>query len=524
MNDLSACIASVVNRSFYGINPPPLPVYILSLLYIRGAGPSMNSLSLALLVTAKLAMLAQMRAGRMKSIANVLVFMACSLLLYSRHVSVHSYFAEIFSFFALKTCVEQRYMMTCLLSSCLILTDSLFLPVFAVLLTIVLARIYHRLIDPRNSVPRTLISSAGLVAKLFSFPAVSLMALGLLDILVRNKHSKESLILSLPFQATLKNFDLTQGLTDAHSQSDEPQPTDLYVMDRSVIALMSKKFNTFFAISDKIYGTKEFVEFCEIEKIHDETFTDEEPRFIRNNDRIRLKHVEDKKYIGLRRAETEQKVAELTLCEKDDDLTSFWYIRTDGDYVKSRHDIVTFINMETHDFLCTRGLKKKETLEASIYAEREARKFYIVDNVNHNYYKKMFTDYRAKMTTITYPQALLRERLKEYLARLNLKLDNECHIKGIVKLLACFVFGLATAAILLLNSIAAARFGVSYTPSEYSLAYVGAFLAIILFYPIIGLKLYVMSTFGLLAFFSTVSDIIDMKRAQIKFVSKSKKE
>ncbi|ELA41503.1 uncharacterized protein VICG_01487, partial [Vittaforma corneae ATCC 50505] len=382
-------------------------------------------------------------------------------------------------------------------------------------------KIYQKLINPKNSVLKTLLGGLKPTALFILLPIIFLAAFISFDLHVRNTHSQESLGFSLPFQSSLKNFDITQGFINSHSPNNSLE-TDLYVMDRSIISVMSKKHNAFFSIGESVEGSKKFTRFCEIHKIHGQDFDDEEPRFIKDGDYVKFKHIEEDKFVGMKRNDSDQKFVELSAgtFESDEDL---WQIVTDG-YLKTRFSEVEFKNVNSGDQLCAKMVKDQPSLNASFYSDVKSRVFYIADNVNHDYFKANFHDYRTRITTNEYPTHSFFKKLQEYLSTVNLKFNSVAENASGLKKSWCMMPGLLSIFILLINGIAARRWKSKISIKESTVVFTATYTMACLFSPVIGVRAYIIASFGSLSLYSIISDLADMKKGKVVFASGFEKD
>jgi len=514
MGDLLQAVASIANRTFFGINPLPVPLYILYPLDLIKKIPDLKSVGFVLLVTNKAIMLSYMNKGTMKCILNCLGFLMASLLLHIRNTSLHMYFAEIFSFLALRLFLEERYNLMSLLLFLLCCTDTLFLPVAGLLSIVSAVKTYEKLIDHRNNVRKTLCGGLVVLSKVTVIPILLSVGLIWLDMLVRNRHSKESTSYPIEFQATLVNFDVSQGFSNAHKPS-APVETDAYVMDRSIITIMSKKHNAFFTVTPKgVIGSRNFPQPCKIHKVHEADFEDEEPRFIKNGDYVKLVPMDGSDdVLTMNRSATDTKFVDLTV-ESANGNASEWKVVTDG-YLKARFSTVSFVNEKSGDHLSARIISGKPVLSGSLYSELESRKFYITDNTNHEYFKVAFVDYRASLTTESYPTLSRVRKLLVHLSRFDWKFNTKDESISASKVLKCILFGCISVVAVLLNEISAERYNVGFRLSEATKIFIGAFVAVLLFFPIIGFKSYALATYGILAFSSMVADLMVVKKGKV---------
>lgn len=514
MYELKEHVQSIFNRTFYGINPLPLPSYILSSLFLFNVVPSLPFINTMLFLISKLLTLSLIDHRSIKNILNIFLFMILSSFEFIKSTSINSYFAVIFTVITLKHFLNQNYFLMCFFLSLLTVTDTSFTCIMFSLAITLFINTYNKLIDPKNNVKKTVIHSLKILSLILVVPMTFYFGFISSDLLIRNRHSKNGLSFSLPFQSTLENFDISQGFTDGHIKGSRKE-TDLYVMDRSIISMMSKKHNSFFTINDDIKGSKSYKIFCEIHKIHSSDFEDEEPRFIKDGDFVKFKHITEDKFVGMKRKDPSDKFIDLSIgvFENDEDL---WKVSTDG-YLKTLSSEVEFINVASGDNLCAKVVNDKPNIYGSFYSEVKSRIFYIAGNLNHEYFRDNFHDYKVRMATTEYSRHSFIKKLIEYLKTLDFKNNSSMEKVSLIRTILCIFWGAMSILILLLNGIAINRYNLGIKISENTKIYTTTFILTCLFIPIFGFRPFLISSIGLISFISLIEDSINMSRSKITF-------
>lgn len=519
MDVVTEGLNSILRKNFFGLNPLPLPFYILYPLKYMYRKINVKILSLFAFILTRTIMVTYMKKKGVSGPINILIFLGLSISMYRKLEGVHVYFAEMFSFLALNFFIKKRYIVTSICLTLLSLTDSLFIPITLLLSSACVFMTYTKLLDPNNSVIKTIRCGTIVVFQLLPVPLMFSTLFIFLDLLIRNKHSKNSLSFPIEFQASLKNFNALQGFENAHGAFNQVPETDLYVMDRSIISLMSKKHNTFFTIeNDSVTGTKQHTLFCEIQKVHDTDFENEEPRFIKNGDRVKLAMIESGRILGINKnkdkAEIESKFIRLVIDDPADNPT-IWKVSTDG-YLKTRFSEVAFISETDGYNLSARMVNMKPILYASHHSIIESRKFCIITNKNHEYFRKAFVDYRASITTDKYPAFSKLKKLWVLLKTLNIKFESRKNKDSIVTTLKCISLGCFTIILILLNEVLSEMYGIELEIGKETLVFTGAFMTTLLSSVVIGLRSYILSSFGLFALSSLINDIMSSRKGRVE--------
>lgn len=469
--DLERSLAYLSERRFVGPNPLPLPSYLI---FVLGMG---RSLGICRHISVLLAFIAKFAIGKVilshskGRLILPLIFAAVSTLCSPISPSSDAHFAELFMGLAIRAIMASEYLQISCYLGLALCCDSFGLILLSVALLKALHDLYNKMINPENGCKIIVGESLKILGSIFVLPICFFIAAVATDLMVRNRHSDMSLNYSIPFQSSLKHFDVEKGFSRGHSSrllpKEESTETHQYVMDRSIISLLSKKHKSFFKIDDAVGGSTEFVHFCEIHKIHEAEFDTEEPRFIKNGNYIKFKDLSEDRFIGAERKDSDTKFVDLYLgnFESDEDL---WEVECDG-YLRARSTEARFRNVKSGDYLSARKIKSTTQLTSSYYSEDGSRVFYIAANENHEYYKVSFKDSRARSTIKSFPKMSWMSMLVEYIRfirisqqdsfrNLLIELKDKALLNGSV--------GCAVVLMLVLNEISRNRYNVSFKISE----------------------------------------------------------
>ncbi|KAM0680587.1 hypothetical protein GINT2_001275 [Glugoides intestinalis] len=524
MDSLKTQIQSIFSRTFYGPNPLPLPTYCLSAIFMSKFPQNTLTISLLMFLLSKAIIASRFYKKTGYGIISFVIIFLLSLGCFSKSTSISFYFVEVLAFFCYEMFIKDQYAKAVFLLSLIATVDFVFLPIAATLLAFNSIKIYKKLINPKVNMKSTLIHACYTTFLFISLPFVALIAISSIDLAIRNTHSDASLSFSIPFQTSLKNFNITKGFEKGHpsNYTEEPE-SSAYVMDRAQIALLNKKHKAFFTLNKSVVGSKKFSTFGEIHKIHKEEFEDEEPRFIKNGDHVKFKNVYEEGFLGVKRDDVNVKFITPTLgsFEESEDL---WEVVCDG-YLKARSTEVKFINISSGDLLCAKMVKSTPTLHASYYSEINSRNFYIADVYNHPYYKTMFKDPKASQSITKFKISGALNLLFEYLCAIDFKFNSKKEATSSSRTLLCAFPGFILILTVLLNNIAYKRYSLAIRISEQVAIFATVFASYLLFVPVIGMSPYIMSSFGLSGLFSLISGLVRAdNQLKIKFQERFNKE
>lgn len=465
-----------------GPNPLPLPSYLIFLLGQRKSNYAYRYIPVLLALVARLV------AGRMvlphskKRHMLSTVFVALSMLGSKISPGTNAHFTELFVFLAIEAIMSS----SCLQSSCYLglalCCDSSGLALLCAASLRASQSLYAKMIDPRNSSKTIIRECLKAFALIIIAPACIFLASAWLDLMIRDRHSIMSLSYSIPFQSSLRDFDVQKGFSGAHSEMvlEKPSETFEYVMDRSIVSLLSKKHKSFFQANGTVLGSNEPVHFCEIHKIHETDFDTEEPRFIKNGDYVKFKDLSKDTFVGVERKDPDAKFIDLSLrsFENDEDL---WEVECDG-YLRARSAEVRFRNVKSGDYLNARKIKNTSQLTGSYYSETSSRVFFIASNENHEYYRLSFEDTRARSIIKSLPKSSRMALLSEYIRSIKFGEwgSPKSFMAELREHLLNVSIGCVVALSLVLNEISKNRYGTSVKTTEKTcfLAMIFALLAI----------------------------------------------
>lgn len=523
MNFIKEMIEMAIDRKFSGPNPLPLGTSLLSIFLI--INPTRNLMLcqiVGFILPRYLTCIDLKKKKRIDKFLSVIFFLF-SICTFTKKTTFNTYIAEFLVYLIYKKLIEKNQLSAIVLLSLLALTHSIYLPIIFSIFILYSIDAYKKLINPMYSVKRTLFKQTFNIILTVILPKLVFSLSLAIYLIFKNIHSEASLDFSIKFQAGQRNFEVTQGFINSHKPTDNPSQTDLYVMDRSIISIINKKHKAFFSLDDAVDGSKEFVDFAEIHKIHSEDFDDEEPRFIKDGDLVKFKYLSEDKFIGMKRDEPEDKFVdlELGLYENEEDL---WKVSCDG-YLKSRSTEVMFINTNTGDPLCARMIKDKPVMNASYYSDPASRYFYIAASNNHEYYKMYFKDERARMVINNFEKPKISQLILEYVKAIDLKFTSNLEVAncGVYRLLASIFLGLFFLGILILNDICYRRWKSSVRVSRKTGILALKTFLVFLFYPFIGYSPDIMFFISIFGIYNFIKDFIETFNGKVNLEEEYKK-
>lgn len=523
MDSLQSQIQSVLSRNFYGPNPLPFPTYCLSAIFMGKFPQNSFVVSFLMFLSSKIIIASRFYNKTWSGIFCSVSLFSLSIGLFSKTTSISFYFVEVLVFFCYEMFIKERYLTAVFLLSLIATIDFIFVPIAFTLLLVFFVKVYKNLINPKVNVKSALVHAWYISFLIISLPLLALIAISSVDLLVRNTHTDASLSFSIPFQASLKNFNIIKGFEKGHPKDYTEEPaSSLYVMDRAQISLLNKKHKAFFSLKKSVDGSKKFSKFGEIHKIHREEFEDEEPRFIKNGDHVKFKNVDEDGFLGVKRTDVNAKflTPKIDDFEESEDL---WEVVCDG-YLKARSTEVKFVNISSGDPLCAKMLKSTPKMHASYFSEVGSRIFYIADAYNHPYYKKTFKDPKATESIRKFKSSGPASMLLEYLRAANFKFNSDKEARTKPRTLLCALPGLMLVLILLLNNIAHKRYNLAINISEKTSLLATGIVVYLLFAPTVGTSPYIMSSLGLSGLFSLFSGLLKSgNQVKFKFQEKFKK-
>lgn len=484
---------SVVSGTYMGANPLPFPSYILAIVSLIHKIPLLKYLFTDLvgsftifIVISQLITKAFDRSKLEKY--NILDFLVISLFVIRKKQEVQTTLIGMIIFVVVRNLFNKNLPLISIFLSFLAISDSSYIPLTVLISAYQMWRITISLVSPNIKIKDTFFKFLKSILFILIIPLAVCISFLSLDILIRNKHSAESLKYSLEFQAGLKNFNIRNGIASAHEPGLRSE-ADLYVMDRSVISLINYKYRSFFKIDNGVKSTLENVTFCEIHKVHPAEFKDEEPRFIKNGDIVKFKSISSPNFLGWVKKEGKDKFRNISIAEfkeKED----FWVVETE-DYLKARTSQVKFKSVKSNDYLCARKVKQMGSLSVSWASEDTTKIFYVAENANHLYYKTTFEDQRTKVTIVDFKSLSFSKMLLEHIKSINLKFTTDSvNLKSMeileyfTLLLLCMSFA-ATALIFVIS----ARYNQKTSNiSERTVVTMSGVILLMVFLPFIGFK------------------------------------
>lgn len=496
--NLEQSIAYLSERMFAGPSPLPLPSYLMFVLSLGRPLKAHRHVSFLLAFAAKFVIGKMALSYSKERFLLPLIFAAFSILCIPVSLNSNVHFTELFVCLAIEAIISSKYLRASCCLGLVLCCDTFGLVLLYAAFLKASHGLYSKMINPKNSCKTIVKESLKAFGSILAVPTSIFLAVLVMDLAIRDRHSDMSLSYSIPFQATLRHFDVQKGFlrghsssvgTGYHTQSEEPAETHQYVMDRSIISLLSKKHKSFFKIDSVVRGSSEFMHFCEIHKIHEAEFDTEEPRFIKSGDYVKFKDLEEDRFVGIERKDPDTKFIDLGLgqFESDEDL---WEVECDG-YLRARSTEVRFRNVKSGDYLNARKIKSTAQLTSSYYSEASSRVFYIAANENHEYYRISFKDPRARSTIRSFPKMSWMSLLSEYIMSIRVREQDSfkhllLELKG--RALLSGAVGCIVAMALVLNEISRNRYGKSLKVSEktYTLAMIFILLAVTIL--LVGVK------------------------------------
>lgn len=444
--------------------------------------------------------------GKISSILFILV----SFALFSKDLPASVFISELMIYFICQSLSNEKYKKVMFLLSLTTIYDSIFIPMTLFIGVALSVRFFMMAIDPKNDVEKTVWNYIKTMGILLIQPMVFLFAISAIDLNFKNRHSDLALNYSIPFQASLKNFNIYKGFIKGHdSIENELNSSHQYVMDRSIISLLNKKHKVFFDIKDTIESSKEFVEFCEIHKIHEDEFDNEGPRFIANGDTVKFKHLIDEKFVGIKRNDPDEKFVSLKIDNSEDD-SDLWEVICDG-YLRAWSSEVVFKNLNSGDFLSVRMVKNDGQIRGSYHSEPSSRVFYIARNTNHPFYIENFIDEKARSTVTQFKKYGMIRMIIEYIKTIDIKANSKIentHVSSRKKIILA-LFSVCFIGILILNDIIEKRYQI-FIKTSYKTKMMALYLISMIVCSIkIGIRPYTIGMSSILGLLSLLLDYMN---------------
>lgn len=506
-----------------GSNPLPLTAYLLMPISVIQKIPLLgifipDSLGLIILSLSLCIFITKIFSKKMSLKSEIPDFLTLAVVLAVKRFEIQSSVTSLLILMIIKN-INNPPLLS-IFNSLLLITDMSSIPVMIISFISLMMITTQRLVSPKIRVVDSTFYFLKSLILMFIVPLFFFIYFIGIDILIRNKHSLNALKYSIEFQASLKNFDIQQGFSQAHSSS-EPSETDLYVMDRSIISLVNFKHHTFFTLDGNIQSSPDSEIFCEIHKVHAKEFKDEEPRFIKNGDVVKFKDLNESKFLGWDITDSKSKFRNIYLDESKN-KEDFWVVEMDDDYLKARTSKVKFRSVKSSDYLCARKIKKNGSLAVSYTADPLSKIFFITENTNHMHYKVTFEDQRPKMKVSNFIHLPFHKKIAEYILSIDPKYSSINEKSEIFKILEKCLISMIIGSILvhLVLYILAVKYNKNLEfSSEAKLCLIGMTVIGILF-PFIGFKL---TAFEILGSLFTKNIFIDTFRRCKGYFRKVKK-
>lgn len=414
-------IKAVATREFYGYEYFPLPSYLFYVFTFP------NLALLFKLVSAFIHLIIGYLSNKILGHAQ-----ATSILLY---IVGHTSFLMIasikFNLFTntsfvlltmsmfLYTLIKENWWLSSPLVGMLMSSDPLGQVYLLYFVSVKMQEIYHIFINPRTNFSTIMKNILYSFIQILIIPTTIYFSIIALDVAVRNRWSIRANTYSFNYQSNLQGFNINQKISPYFEKIALKNPNEKphrYVMDRSVITIMNINHKGFLACPNdkKIQNVSNLIYF-EIHKIHSDSFEDEEPRFIKNNDNVKFKSITKDVYLGIKDPKVkigDQKLLDVSFdeFENDDDI---WKVECNG-YLKAREHSVQFIHVNKKKYLGCSRTNNSLIIHSSVYSDKKSRLFYIAENENHSYYIDNFEDERAREIAHAFPRYSFYQRCLEY--------------------------------------------------------------------------------------------------------------
>lgn len=426
-------VLSIVDRKFSGTDPLPLPSYVFYLLNPTCIYQVHVSICLFLFIISGMVALgivvSQQPAGQ-----SLFIFCLCMLsfsLLYIFSALSNAFFLLCLFNTTLYTICREYSWISALLMGVLMASDSSAIPLVMLVRIRAVCSVYRLAADGKVPIRRVLKALLCSMVKWVVIPLIIYYSSLLANLAIKTEWSEDASNYSLLLQAQLRGFSINGKLNsqlETHSHEDpEHTGTHSYVMDRSFISIMNHRHRGFIlqtVDTEAAEGVRErhAQRYFEIQKVHAEQFEEEEPRYIKNGDVIKLVGLDGTTAMGIREPEVKiinKKLMDVTF-EEFSESENLWEVACEG-YLKIRDTPAEFIHQKRRIPLGCSRLKNDLYLYASSQIERKSRIFYIVENKNHPYYLESFQDRRAEEETVSFPPLSLYQRFKEYCGSVSYK-------------------------------------------------------------------------------------------------------
>lgn len=282
-----------------------------------------------------------------------------------------------------------------------------------------LVKLYKFSVNPKNSVMSIFKKLTVMIIQVLLIPVIIFILSVCIDLSVRNNSSNYSANYSLKFQTRLNNFNIDGKINNfdeplkLNTSNSKTEDVNMYVIDRSIISLINIKHKSFL-LNESSTDQEIKSNFFEIQKVFSEEFDDEEPRFIKNGDIVKMKYVNEEKYLGVKKDTTDKKLKEVIFAEfeNDDDL---WKVECNG-YLTARSQFIQLMHVNKGIYLGCSRIYNNLIIHASHYSDKKSRLFCIANNTNHLYFKHNFSDLRANSIIEDFTKLTFVEAFFEYIS------------------------------------------------------------------------------------------------------------
>jgi hypothetical protein len=356
----------------------------------------------------------------LKIVSTAIALSTCRM---SNSTALPLFFLSLFSLYATKGSYFIASFFIALAISC----DLYCITFLAIFAFIKAKEFYDYSIDVKNKKIALEIFKAFL--QLIVFPISIFLCIIGMDILLRNRQSKNSSFYTLEFHHSLKsphmsntsnniyNIDYEKHYNDVYNKDEEGYNVDEYVMDGSFIQIINRKHKSYIKDLENPKATQ--FRPIRIIKIHQAQFEGEEKRFLRDEDFVELIDEQSGKYITLQ--DSDSKFIPLSYADADntENNHNVWQISCDG-YLTAHNTEFKLRHAKTGLFMGCRKFNSYVEMYGSIVSAIDARVFYISENKNAEYYKIHFKDERCRSLTKGYTKLSFIDLIKEYIKNIEI--------------------------------------------------------------------------------------------------------
>ena len=336
-------------------------------------------------------------------------FLVCSFLVCS-NIPLNILLVMIFHLSAQVATTKKKYFISGIFLGLALSSDRSSLLFFVPILILTFQHFISFAINPYNCVWNIFKMLFSIIIYLLILPFSTFVLLFSADLAIRKLFSAEAARYSLYFQFSLQNFKFgPHFFSKKIINKIKYEPTDKYVMDRSVISIMNIKHRRFIE-----YSGKDSASTCqfEIRKVYAEDNEKSNDRFIIDQNIVKIVEVNSGDTLGIPENTQEPKLYDATFgtFAGDRDL---WVLECEKN-LSARETVFKLRNAKTGLFLGARMLKTELLLHGSIYSEKSSREFIIATNTNHEYYATLSDDSSVWNKTESFPALPFLHMLYEH--------------------------------------------------------------------------------------------------------------